>query len=282
MTSRIGPQEKAFYEEHGYVIVPGLFDAASLARWNQRLEQVIDGSVPPAPNMLVMKDVMVAKGKVKPGTRAEAIAKLQDFEEDPVLFSYSTDQRLLDCAESLIGPNLITLHTMLINKPPNVDGRHPLHQDIIYFPYRPGDKIVGTWTALEKVTRENGCLVGIDGSHRLPILQHENPQWEDLNLGYFGAKGFGPDAQRVHFVMEPGDTLFFHPHLVHGAGRNRTQGFRRSILTHFCDAYADYDPGILKLLPKRHYKHVRGSLPSDAERPVVDLPPPLMPALVRP
>jgi ectoine hydroxylase-related dioxygenase (phytanoyl-CoA dioxygenase family) len=38
---------------------------------------------------------------------------------------------------------------------------------------------------------------------------------------------------RVHVEMEPGDTLLFHPLLVHGSGRNRSSGFRRAISVHY-------------------------------------------------
>ncbi len=260
--SRIGEEEKIHYWKHGFVVVPGLFDQASLDRWTDRLRQIVEGEIEPAAHMLVMKDVMVAKGIVKPGTRAEAIAKLQDFEEDPELFAYSTDPRLLDCVEALIGHDILTLHTMLINKPPNVDGRHPLHQDIIYFPYRQGDRIVGTWTALERATKENGCLVDIPGTHTTPVLEHGNPAWENLNFGYFGAKGYDASSQRVHFELEPGDTILFHPHLIHGSGRNRTQRFRRSILTHYANANCDCNQDLVKLLPQRYYCLVRGEQPT--------------------
>ena len=72
----------------------------------------------------------------------EAIAKLQDYENDPVLDTYTVHSALLDCVERFIGRDVQTIHTMLINKPPNVDGRHPLHQDLLYFPFRPADRIV--------------------------------------------------------------------------------------------------------------------------------------------
>ncbi len=47
---------------------------------------------------------------------------------------------MLDFVEAIIGPNIKAMHTMLINKPPNAGetGRHPLHQDLHYFPFRPG------------------------------------------------------------------------------------------------------------------------------------------------
>jgi len=121
---------------------------------------------------------------------------------------------------------------MLINKPPNVDGRHPLHQDLLYFPFRPADKIVASWTALEPVTRENGCLVVLPESHRGELLKHGNPDWENLNTGYFGVTDVKTD-ERVHLEMNPGDTVFFHPILIHGSGRNRTQGYRRAISAHY-------------------------------------------------
>jgi phytanoyl-CoA hydroxylase len=221
------------YWKHGYVVARGLFDGPSLQRWLDRLQDIVDGRVPPAEKMLVMKDVMVARGAVVPGTKLEAIAKIQDYENDPVLWSYVTDERILDCLERFIGRDVFAIHTMLINKPPNVDGRHPLHQDLLYFPFRPADKIVATWTALEPVTRENGCLVVVPGSHEGELLPHENPDWEHLNAAYFGAKGFDAETERVHLEMEPGDTVFFHPILLHGSGRNTTRGFRRAISAHY-------------------------------------------------
>ena len=44
------------------------------------------------------------------------------------------------------------------------------------------------------------------------------------------------DERSVHFELDPGDTVFFHPNRIHGSGSNRSAGFRRSILTHFTSA----------------------------------------------
>ena len=236
----VSVEQREQYEKRGFFLVPGLFRPDELSVWIERLRQIVDGEVEPAERMLVMRDVMIAKGAVTPGTRAEAIAKLQDYESDPVLFSYARDERLLDWVEELIGPDIKSIHTMLINKPPNVDGRHPLHQDLLYFPFRPADSIVATWTALERVTVENGCLVVIPGTHRGEVLPHENMDWEYVNRAYFGAVGVGEETARVHLEMEPGDTVFFHPVLLHGSGRNRTQGFRRAISAHFASSRCRY------------------------------------------
>nr|CAD7580797.1 unnamed protein product [Timema californicum] len=36
--------------------------------------------------------------------------------------------------------------------------------------------------------------------------------------------------------MEKGDTVFFHPKLVHGSGVNRTKGFRKAISSHYASS----------------------------------------------
>lgn len=48
---------------------------------------------------------------------------------------------------------------------------------------------------------------------------------------YHGIMDYDPSYPRVHLEMGPGDTVFFHPLLIHGSGRNRTTGFRKVFYT---------------------------------------------------
>jgi len=83
--------------------------------------------------------------------------------------------------ECFCDADIMAVHTMLINKPPDPGtktSRHPLHQDLNYFPFRPADRIVCAWTAMEKVTRANGCLVVLPGTHHGTLKQHDYPEWE--------------------------------------------------------------------------------------------------------
>ncbi len=246
-------------DEQGFLLVPGLFDAAEREVWEQRFRDIVEEVVAPAKGMLVMRDVMVAKGAVETRSRSAAIAKIQDFHHDPVLFEgYARNPKLLAWVEAFVGHDMKSIHNMLINKPPGVDGRHPLHQDLLYFPFRPAEKIVATWTALESCTRENGCLVVVPGSHRGELLTHESPGWEYVNYMYVGARGVGAHADRVHLEMEPGDTLFFHPLLLHGSGRNRSAGSRRAISAHFASATCQYLEGMAPTDGRRPYVLVQG------------------------
>lgn len=252
--------ELAHYREHGFVLLRALFTEAELAPWLERLEALIRGDAPRAEGMVMMRDVMIVKGAVKPGSAAEALAKIQDFDRDPVLRTYTEHPKLLAEVAPITGENIVSIHNMLINKPPGVDGRHPFHQDLLYFPFRPAERIVASWTALEHVNRENGCLAVVPGTQRGELLRHENPDWEFLNPGYFGAVGVGPDTDRVHLEMEPGDTVFFHPLLLHGSGRNRSRRFRRAISSHYAAAECAYLPGVDRS-GRRRYRLIRGAVP---------------------
>lgn len=55
---------------------------------------------------------------------------------------------------------------------------------------------------------------------------------------YHGIQDYEKNNARVHLVMEKGDTVFFHPLLIHGSGRNRTQGFRK-VCVHVAAALRD-------------------------------------------
>ncbi|OBS72368.1 hypothetical protein A6R68_13053 [Neotoma lepida] len=57
---------------------------------------------------------------------------------------------------------------------------------------------------------------------------------------YHGIQDYKQDNNRVHLVMEKGDTVFFHPLLIHGSGRNKTQGFRKAISCHFASSDCHY------------------------------------------
>jgi phytanoyl-CoA hydroxylase len=253
------PENLKHYREHGYVVQRGLFSEDELQVWLDRLAALIRGEVPKSEGMLIMRDVMIAKGAVEAATPEAAIAKIQDFDSDPVLRTYTDHPRLLAEIECLTGPNIVSIHNMLINKPPGVDGRHPLHQDLLYFPFRPADSIVASWTALERVTRENGCLAIVPGSHKGELLPHGNMDWDFVNIAYYGALDVGPHPDRVHLEMNRGDTVFFHPKLLHGSGRNQSDAFRRAISSHYAAAECAYPKGV-DSGGARRYRLIQGEI----------------------
>lgn len=236
-------EELEHYRTQGYLVLRGLLSRPELDRLDARFHDVIMGRAPCEAPMKAMQDVMVVKGAVQPETPIHAVNKLLCLEEDAVLFGYAKHPRLVQAVQSLLGPELYSLSSNIFNKPPGVDGRHPLHQDLRYFRLRPADGIVGTWTAMLPARREHGCLSVIPGSHTRGLLSHALPDWEYVNHGFYAAQDVEVE-QRVHVELEPGDTLLFHPLIVHGSGRNRSDAFRRAISVHYAAGTCESDkPG---------------------------------------
>ena len=220
------------YWGKGYVVVKGLIAQADLDSYSSRFEAIIKGDIKASPMMKIMKDVMVVKRAVEKDNPVEEVNKLFSLENDPVFFSYISHAKLCSSIRSLLGETIYSLASNVFNKPSGVDGKHPMHQDLRYFKLRPADEIVGVWTSIGGANRESGCLSVLPGSHRLGVQEHALPDWEFVNHGFYGIEGLDRE-QRVHVEMDSGDTLFFHPLLVHGSGSNRSGICRRAISAHY-------------------------------------------------
>ena len=236
------------YQEQGYLLLPRLFGRDALRRFESRFLELAGGSVAPPKDLVVMQDVMVAKGSIEVDDPVRGVNKVLSFENDPELFAYAANAELLEAIRTLIGPSVQTISTNVFNKPPEVDGRHPFHQDLRYFALRPVEGIVGAWTAISRINRQNGCLAILPGSHRLGLLPHETPDWDFVNSGFQGVPNLDSN-NRVYMEMDPGDTLLIHPLLVHGSGRNRSETCRRAISTHYASKQCARPPGKRKRVP---------------------------------
>mgnify|MGYP000001668684 CR=1 FL=1 len=220
------------YWKEGYVLVEGLIPQTDLDLFSSRFEAIIGGDVEVSPMMKIMKDVMVVKRAVEKDNPVDEVNKLFSLENDPVFFNYLSHPNLCSSLQGLLGKTLYSLASNVFNKPSGVDGKHPMHQDLRYFRLRPADEIVGVWTSIGGANRESGCLSVLPGSHRLGIQEHTLPEWEFVNHGFYGIESLDRE-QRVHVEMNSGDTIFFHPLLVHGSGSNRSGVCRRAISAHY-------------------------------------------------
>ncbi|KAK7070992.1 hypothetical protein SK128_027387 [Halocaridina rubra] len=237
---RLTHAQRAFYEENGFLVIPNLVPHDLIDIWKARFLDLVEGRAEVG-GMTVMKDISLRGVK---GVSGELLVnKIQDFVWDDILSAHCQLPKILDYVECFTGPNIMAMHTMLINKPPDPGtrtSRHPLHQDLHYFPFRPANRIVCAWTAMEKITEDNGCLFVVPGSHKGKLEQHDYPDWEKgVNKMYHGVRGFD-DAPKAMLCMEKGDTVFFHPVLLHGSGDNRTDRFRKAISCHYAASECDY------------------------------------------
>ena len=59
------------------------------------------------------------------------------------------------------------------------------------------------------------------------ILNIKNNFQGGVNSMYHGIKDYDVSIPLLHLEMNAGDTVFFHPLLIHGSGAHKTNGFRK-------------------------------------------------------
>jgi hypothetical protein len=93
-------EQKLFYEENGYLLLRKIISPERMAVYTKRFLDISSGRVEKQPTMLMMRDITVAKQK---GMGENSITKLQDFQDDEVLFSYCQEPAMLQVVQSIIG-----------------------------------------------------------------------------------------------------------------------------------------------------------------------------------
>lgn len=253
--SKLSEEQREFYEENGYIVIKNLVNEEEIFELEDHFRKICNGEIQPYIGMSIMRDISINQSK-----SSRTITKIQDWQDDEILFKYCKNNKILDYVESFTGPNIRSIHTMIIQKPivSNApSSRHPLHQDLVYFPFRPAERIVCSWTCMEEyISRENGGLVVIPGSHKPPIglgdiYTHKYPSsWDKVNKLYYGIEMDQElenlfENKKVYLEMNKGDTVFFHPLLIHGSGANKSKKFpfRKAISCHYassdCTAISD-------------------------------------------
>lgn len=143
---------------------------------------------------------------------------------DNIYGMFARSPRIIDPMQQILGGPVGHYHSKMIMKDAKVGGAWEWHQDYGYW-YDIGylfPQLASVMIAVDRATRENGCLQVIRGSHLLGRLDH----------GKTGDQA-GADPERVkqalskleleYCEMEPGDAVFFHCNTLHRSDQNRSE-----------------------------------------------------------
>lgn len=243
-------EEYVSYRRDGFVIVRGLLSKEDTQRLQQWTDDTYEGRI----NLdHLSRAHKWMNGEQKEERLASARLHMPHLENETAEWGL-LHPRILDVLESLIGPDVLCLQSMMFFNPPGKGGQG-WHQDSFYIQTQP-DSLIGAWIALDRADEQNGCLWVCPGSHHEPIYPPENRQHfvhvDDRQIeGLFTAKNpsnmddslnslsqvAAKYGNAVPVLLEPGDVLFFHSHLLHRSYRNETTDrFRRAYVTHYCNA----------------------------------------------
>lgn len=142
----------------------------------------------------------------------------------PLLHDVTTDARVVDAVEKLIGPDICLGSTVLFVKEPSSSGFVSWHQDAYYMALEPPN-FVTAWIALTPSTIDSGCVTVLPGTHRERVV-HTDTFGSD-NILTRGQEVLDIDVSKgVHLELQPGQMSLHHPWLVHGSQPNRSASRR--------------------------------------------------------
>jgi len=195
---------KDAYDQDGVVIVREVLDRDFVGELNQHIDWLIERN---------------------PELRPETLGHWM-VADDPFWVRFVSDNRLLDVAQALVGPDIGFFAADYIAKPPRKGQALLWHQDANYWPLEPME-VVTIWFAVTESNRENGCVKVIPGTHKSGLRPH-HPETKIVNVLSSEVDLSNTDEHNAEYVeLHPGDISVHHPHAVHGSEPNRSDHWRR-------------------------------------------------------
>ena len=244
----LGPEQIAFYREHGYIVVRSAFTPTEIADATAGLVDLIMGKRPDFKHVYFEGKAKAILPTLGPEQRQDAVRKIGAFIEfDARLKAISHHPAILRALRVLLGnaePEMF--QDMALIKPPLLGREKPWHQDKAYFEYPLGTPVVGVWIALDEATIANGCMQILPGRHKEgPILHFQRRDWQICDNVIMGTKS-------VAVPLKPGGLLFFDGMLPHGTPHNSSPKRLRALQFHYLPA------GVKKVPPEERLKHFGG------------------------
>ncbi|MYB02217.1 phytanoyl-CoA dioxygenase family protein [Candidatus Poribacteria bacterium] len=214
------PQQRDHYKEQGFVVVPNLFDAATVASMREHyMKRRAEGPKPgDSGGTTDYAD--------DPNHKFPRMINMHNWDE--LTQEWATDTNLLTVTQQLIDDTPVLLQTMLYFKPPGARGQ-ALHQDEQYITI---DPLIGVWVALDTSDEAVGRMVLIPRSHQDGLFRVEAA---NTAISFTGVQVVKPEnAEELGIDMSPGDALFFDGKVIHGSYMNKTRDrWRRSFICHY-------------------------------------------------
>lgn len=154
----------------------------------------------------------------------------------PWVDALTRESGILDTVEQLLGPDLLAWNTSWFIKMPGDPTYVSWHQDGAYWGLSPME-VATAWVALGPVTRANGCMRVIPGTHRQPALPQRDTWAADNALSRGQEIAVDVDeAQAVDLALAPGEMSLHHLWIVHGSEANRSDEPRIGIAIRYVAA----------------------------------------------
>ena len=139
---------------------------------------------------------------------------------------------ILDMVSQLVGTASVRCNGSKLNmKASELGSPVEWHQDWAFYPHT-NDDLLAVGVAIDDMTRENGCLMAIPGSHKGKIYDHHQ---DGRFVGAVTEEDF-VDEEAVEVHVKAGGVSIHHVRTLHASLPNTSERPRRLLLLQYCSA----------------------------------------------
>jgi ectoine hydroxylase-related dioxygenase (phytanoyl-CoA dioxygenase family) len=208
----------AEFRDVGYILVRDLFDQDEMA-----------GVLASAKSSHALNlESKVRKDAAGGETR---LVVRNELDDDSIYTAAVRSKRIVDLMEQLLADEVYHYHHKMMMKEPRGGGAWEWHQDYGYW-YNFGclyPDMASCFIAVDRSSRENGCLQVLRGSHKIGRLDH-GKTGEQVGADLERVAAARERHELVYCEMDPGDALFFHSNLLHRSDQNLSDHARWSLI----------------------------------------------------
>ena len=221
-------EEIQFYREKGYLGVDNVLSSEDV----KELRRVTDEFIERSRAVAASDEVFDLEPDHSPeNPRLRRIKNPSG--QDPVFDRVHRHDGILDIVAQLIGPAVRSMGTKLNMKAEDSGSPVEWHQDWAFYPHT-NDDLLAVGVAIDDMTRENGCLMVIPGSHQGKVYDHHQ---DGRFVGAVTEEDFDDgDAEPVE--VSAGGISLHHVRALHGSLPNVSNKPRRLLLIMFAAADA--------------------------------------------
>ncbi|MEN0040140.1 MAG: phytanoyl-CoA dioxygenase family protein [Pseudomonadota bacterium] len=212
-------EQRAFYADNGYLILPAHLSAETLAKSRAEIERLSEHArtIDASDDLIDLED---SHTQDEPRIRRIKRPDLQSKFFNALMRS----DEILAPVRDLIGPDL-RLHTTKLNmKKARYGAPVQWHQDMAFYPHT-NDDVLAVGVVFDDVSQENGPLQVFPGSHRGPMLDHTNG---GVFAGSVDLAEAGLDMEDAVSLTGPAGTIsIHHGRILHGSALNTSDTDRQ-------------------------------------------------------
>ena len=230
-TFRVSPEKRDRFEEDGFVIFQNLIDTETIEDLVDRIDGLLEGRYVSSGIRagLASTETEEDEGKYIKHVAPTTWKDNRLYIEDPVLKKISKNPILSSIAAQLLGSEDVgVFQQQALLKDPGYPNPTPWHQDDHY--WETGGYAVTVWLPLEAVSRENGTMSLLPGSHKWEVLEHVSAKGESK---FKTVKEELDESKFFPLELNPGSVSFHHSKIVHGAFANMGKERRIALAQHY-------------------------------------------------